>query len=117
MQVISVATPPDEEDIVGLEEDVFSIEYVIENELDKKAYGFIYITTNMINNRKYIGKRVFDRNKKWKYYLGSGIALKNAVKLYNRDKFNRKIIDIAYSKEELNDLEIKSIKKIQCCRK
>ncbi len=67
-------------------------------------YGFIYITTNLINGKKYIGQKIFDRH--WKNYLGSGKKLKYAIKKYGKENFIREIIAIAYSKEELNNLEI-----------
>lgn len=73
-----------------------------------EPYGFIYITTNIINGRKYIGQKVFKYN--WQNYLGSGIALKNAIKKYGRKNFYKEIIAIAYSQQELNDLEIEFIK-------
>lgn len=39
----------------------------------KNPYGFIYITTNMVNGRRYIGQRKFFKG--WKCYLGSGCCL------------------------------------------
>lgn len=69
----------------------------------KDPYGFVYITTNMVNGRKYIGQKKFQRD--WKSYLGSGKILKQAVELYGRDSFERDIIAIAYSKEELDVIE------------
>ena len=91
-----------------MEENVFTVEYIIENGLDKSAYGFVYITFNDINERKYIGQKKF--NNQWKTYKGSGKLLRQALNKYGKDNFNRLIIAIAYSKEELNDLEIKFIK-------
>lgn len=70
-------------------------------------YGFIYITTNIINGKKYIGQRKFSHG--WKGYLGSGIILTQAIKKYDKNNFRREIIAIAYSKEELNKLEIEFI--------
>jgi len=96
---------------MGLNE--FSIEYILENGLDKSAYGFIYITNNITNMKKYIGQRKFDNyggRVFWKNYLGSGSILKKALKKHGRNSFSRKIIAIAYSKEELNELEIYYIK-------
>ena len=52
--------------------------------------GYIYITTNIINNKKYIGKRQkpeFDKN-----YKGSGRYLKNAINKYGIENFNTKIL-------------------------
>ena len=43
-------------------------------------YGYIYVTTNLINGRKYIGQHAkpeFDES-----YYGSGTALKPAIKKY-----------------------------------
>ena len=72
-----------------------------------EPYGFIYLTTNIINGRKYMGQRKFSHG--WKGYLGSGIILTQAIKKYGKDNFNRTIMAIAYSKEELNKLEIEFI--------
>lgn len=67
------------------------------------AYGFVYMTTNLINGKKYIGKKKYSGN--WKTYLGSGIALTAAVEKYGRRNFERKIIENCYSEEELNERE------------
>ena len=74
----------------------------------KEPYGFIYITTNMIDGKRYIGQRKFYGN--WWLYLGSGKFLKKDLKKYGRENFYRDIVGIAYSKEELDLLEIKWIK-------
>lgn len=67
-------------------------------------YGFIYITTNLIDGKRYIGQKKFDSY--WKSYLGSGKHLREAVKKYGKENFSRNIVAIAYSKEELDDAEI-----------
>lgn len=66
-------------------------------------YGFIYITTNLKNGKRYLGQKKFCG--KWQDYIGSGVALKNAVKKYGKENFVKHIIDIAYSLEELNQKE------------
>ena len=71
-------------------------------------YGFIYITTNLIDGKRYIGQKKFDNY--WKGYLGSGKHLREAIKKYGRENFSRNIVAIAYSKEELDDAEISIIK-------
>lgn len=68
-------------------------------------YGFIYITTNLINGKRYIGQKKFDNKYKWKSYIGSGFHFLKAVKKYGKENFIRNIIDIAHSPEELNDKE------------
>lgn len=78
----------------------------------KEPYGFIYITTNMVNGKRYIGQRKFNNygGKRWETYLGSGVALNNAINKYGKENFHRDIVAIAYSKEELDKLEIEFIK-------
>jgi hypothetical protein len=75
------------------------------------SYGFIYITTNKINGKRYIGQKKYDNASRWKSYLGSGFHLMNAIKHYGKENFFREIIDIAYSEEELNKKEEMWIKK------
>ena len=66
-------------------------------------YGFIYLTTNMVNNKKYIGQKRYLPG--WETYLGSGKILNQAIKKYGKDNFHRKILYIARSKDELDFLE------------
>lgn len=54
-------------------------------------YGYIYETTNLVNGKKYIGKH--KSNKINKTYLGSGVALKKAIKKYKKENFKVKIIE------------------------
>ena len=66
-------------------------------------YGYIYVTTNLVNNKKYIGQhksKIFDNN-----YLGSGVLLQKAIKKYGKENFSCCIIEEANSEEELNALE------------
>jgi group I intron endonuclease len=92
---------------------VYSIDYIIKEEINKNAYGFIYITTNLINRKKYIGQKKFENGShmnRWVNYLGSGVLLKRAISKYEEKNFVRDIIAIAYNKEELDYLEIDFIK-------
>lgn len=66
-------------------------------------YGFIYITTNLVNGKRYIGQKKFDR--RWKEYIGSGRVLKASVEKYGKENFSRNIIYVCYSAEELNQIE------------
>lgn len=70
-----------------------------------KPYGFIYITTNIVNNKKYIGQKVYDKDNKWVTYLGSGVALSLAIKKYGKNNFHREIIEECFSKEQLDKRE------------
>lgn len=73
-------------------------------------YGYIYITTNLINNKKYIGqhkKEYFDP-----YYKGSGKLLTAALNKYGKDNFSTEILEECFSKEELDNQEIYWIKEL-----
>lgn len=69
----------------------------------QNPYGFIYITTNMVNGKRYLGQKKFDAY--WKSYLGSGTIFKRAIKKYGKENFSRNIVHICYSEEELNKAE------------
>ncbi|MEI5909270.1 hypothetical protein WAK64_19650 [Bacillus spongiae] len=71
-----------------------------EIDLDNK-YGFIYITTNLVNGMKYVRKH--SRNDET--YLGSGVRLKEAIEKFGEANFEREIIAYAYTEEQLNTLE------------
>lgn len=66
-------------------------------------YGFIYITTNLINGMRYLGQKKFCKG--WKQYLGSGTVIKQAIQKYGKENFHRTIIHICYSEDELNKAE------------
>lgn len=74
-----------------------------------KYIGFVYETTNLVNGMKYIGQCRFDRINGWKNYLGSGTYIKRAIKKYGAENFSRRILFLALSQDELDDLEIQSI--------
>lgn len=71
--------------------------------------GYIYITTNLINNKQYIGKRVDTEFRHW--YFGSGIHLKNAVKKYGKENFKVELLEATDELEKLNQMEIDYIAK------
>jgi hypothetical protein len=60
----------------------------------------IYLTTNKINGKKYIGKHVTDNLQD--SYLGSGLAINSAFKKYGRENFQKQILYILDSEEEMN---------------
>lgn len=70
-----------------------------------KPYGFIYLTTNNINNKKYIGQRKIQGNSTDDTYIGSGVALLEAIRKYGRENFTREILAYGNTEDELNQLE------------
>lgn len=72
--------------------------YIRDNNIDKIYYGFIYITTNEVNKKRYIGKRKFSSG--WMNYYGSGLGLKRAIKKYGKSNFSRVIIDFTQDEED-----------------
>lgn len=66
---------------------------------------FIYLTTNKINNKKYIG--YCTRNDD--LYMGSGKLIKEALNKYGKDNFERIILEECNSIEELSKAEQKWI--------
>jgi group I intron endonuclease len=78
-------------------------------------YGFIYVTTNIVNNRKYIGKCAYNRKTGWEDYLGSGKILKLAIEKYGVENFSREIIHESPTRDALNKAEIYYINKFDAC--
>lgn len=70
--------------------------------------GYVYITTNLVNGRRYVGKRTSSTLED--DYLGSGTLLKRAIRKHGKQNFRRDIVYIAETSEELNTAEIKLIK-------
>lgn len=71
----------------------------------KYKYHFVYLTTNLINGKKYLGKH--STNTLEDGYLGSGTIINKAIKKYGKENFKREILEFcdsleeAYNKEEL----------------
>lgn len=70
----------------------------------KEVYGFIYITTNLVDGKQYIGQKKFIDG--WQNYLGSGVYLAQAIAKHGKENFSRNIIALAQNEEELNSMEM-----------
>jgi|TARA_Y100000052_G_C2946875_1_gene84458 hypothetical protein len=66
----------------------------------KKYYGFVYLITNNVTGRKYIGrkfyhiykKRIRIRQSNWRVYTGSCKPLQEDIKFFGKDSFTFKIL-------------------------
>lgn len=91
-------------------------------ELIDDNYGFVYMITNLVDGRKYIGKKFFytmktkqvKKKKKrykdfsdWKVYYGSNHELQDDVVTMGEDKFHREIIHLCKTKGECAYMEAK----------
>ena len=94
-------------------------------DLNDLPYGFIYVITNLTNNKKYIGKkqmksvkklkplkgkknkRHFDIETDWKTYTSSSNDLNIDIQALGMDKFKFEIIKLCDSKFELSYYEAK----------
>jgi group I intron endonuclease len=62
-------------------------------------FYIIYKITNLINNRYYIGMHgTQDLNDN---YMGSGLAIKNAIKKYGLENFKKEVLSVHETKEQM----------------
>ena len=73
-----------------------------------KPIGYVYETTNLVNDMKYIGATT----KFIDSYIGSGIEIKKAIKEYGKENFSKRILSFAYSLSELSELEVFFIQQV-----
>lgn len=66
---------------------------------------YIYQITNLLNDKKYIGKRSCRCSIEKDKYMGSGIYLKRAINKYGIENFEKRILEICYEEKELNEKE------------
>ena len=85
-------------------------------------FGFVYLITNIQNNRKYIGRKYFwqfrtPKGKKrkvksesdWKNYYGSCPELKEDIDKFGRENFSRTILSLHKTKGKTNFEETRQL--------
>ena len=99
--------------------------------LPDNVVGFVYMITNKLSGRKYIGKKLskfkkirlktsklkngtkkkskirYEIDSDWQIYYGSNTVLSEEVKNLGSENFKREILRYCYSKNELNYYEAK----------
>jgi hypothetical protein len=93
-------------------------------QIKEDTFGFIYEITNLVNNKKYIGKkqcvsrikkkplkgkknkRIELKESDWRLYTSSSNELNEDIRNFGKDKFLFKIIKVCGSKWELAYFEI-----------
>jgi hypothetical protein len=96
-------------------------------DVPQNALGFIYVITNKITNKKYIGKKLLVNKKKrkplkgrvnsrrylvesdWQTYTGSSPILNGDIEKYGKDSFDFQILSFQPSKLMLAYHETKTI--------
>ena len=88
----------------------------------EKFIGFVYLITNNLNQRKYVGKKLFwfsktrtvkGKKKKekvfsdWKEYWSSSEELKQDVKTLGESNFTREILYLCMNKGTMSYLELR----------
>lgn len=78
-------------------------------------YGYVYLTTNLVNGKRYVGQKKSDVFL-YEKYLGSGKSLKLAVEKYGKENFKVELIEWCESKEQLDDREKYWINYYNACK-
>lgn len=94
-------------------------------EIPKNSFGFIYIITNTVTNKKYIGKKQMISNikrkplkgktrprrdtkeSKWRTYTSSSKELNQDIEKYGKDKFIFEILKFCANKSQMAYYEAK----------
>ena len=56
-----------------------------------KKFNYIYITTNILNNKQYVGSHCTDNIDDG--YIGSGRLFLKAVRKYGKENFSREVLE------------------------
>jgi len=95
---------------------------VFDGSLIRDNYGFVYLITNQSNQRQYIGRKYFWQKRKpkggkrrvtsesdWRKYYGSCPELKEDIKEFGKDSFQRVILSLHTTPGRVNYEETRQL--------
>ena len=95
---------------------------VFDGSLVRDNYGFVYLITNLSNQRQYIGRKYFWQKRKpkgskrrvtsesdWRKYYGSCPELKDDIKLFGKECFSREILSLHSTPGKVNYEETRQL--------
>ena len=95
---------------------------IFESENIEDHFGFIYLITNTLNGRKYLGRKYFWSFRKpkgksrkvkqesdWKKYYGSCPELKEDIKKHGKENFTREILSLHKTLGKVNYEETRQL--------
>ncbi len=67
----------------------------------------VYLVTNIINQKKYVGQTTYTASHRWKGHCNSKTFgyLRRAIAFYGRDKFKVEVLEVVATREELGERE------------
>jgi group I intron endonuclease len=81
-------------------------------------YGIIYVVTNTVNGKQYVGQTTLMLKDRWRLHLKSALkyfllgVLYNAIRKYGVEAFTIEQIDVAVSQDKLNEKEIHHVARL-----
>lgn len=78
----------------------------------KKVYGVVYLITNLINGKQYVGQTIKKVSYRFNEHARANTLIGKAIRKYGRENFKIKVLEKCYSYDELNAAEMKWIKKL-----
>lgn len=74
---------------------------------------YVYEITNLVNGKKYIGKRSCKCPIEKDKYMGSGMAIISAIKKYGIENFKKEVLQVCNDEDEAYELEVKYIENVK----
>lgn len=86
-------------------------------DVNSTPYGRVYLVTNLLNGKRYVGQTIMTIAQRWSKHCRSGSrcpALYSAIKKYGPESFSIEEIGAASTPEELDRLEAQAVESHDC---